>query len=68
MPDRPSPPPTRVSGTPGSASNAPLRVMLHTRWSAEAWAQVRVEFSRALAQERDPARGVQLARGCSRRL
>jgi hypothetical protein len=23
--------------------------MLHTRWSAEAWAQVRVEFRRALA-------------------
>jgi hypothetical protein len=26
-----------------------LRVMLHTRWSAEAWAQVRVEFKKALA-------------------
>jgi hypothetical protein len=26
-----------------------LRVMLHTRWSAEAWAQVRVEFRKALA-------------------
>ena len=35
--------------------NRVLRVMLHTRWSAEAWAQVRVEFRRA---ERDPARGV----------
>jgi len=23
--------------------------MLHTRWSAEAWAEVRVEFRRALA-------------------
>jgi hypothetical protein len=23
--------------------------MLHTRWSAEAWAEVRVEFKRALA-------------------
>jgi hypothetical protein len=23
--------------------------MLHTRWSAEAWAQVRVEFTKALA-------------------
>jgi hypothetical protein len=23
--------------------------MLHTRWSAEAWAQVRVELKRALA-------------------
>jgi hypothetical protein len=29
--------------------NRVLRVMLHTRWSAEAWAQVRVEFRRALA-------------------
>jgi hypothetical protein len=29
--------------------NRVLRVMLHTRWSAEAWAQVRVEFKRALA-------------------
>jgi hypothetical protein len=29
--------------------NRVLRVMLHTRWSAEAWSQVRVEFSRALA-------------------
>jgi hypothetical protein len=23
--------------------------MLHTRWSAEAWSQVRVEFKRAVA-------------------
>jgi hypothetical protein len=29
--------------------NRVLRVMLHTRWSAEAWAQVRVEFRKALA-------------------
>jgi len=29
--------------------NRVLRVMLHTRWSAEAWSQVRVEFRRALA-------------------
>ncbi len=29
--------------------NRVLRVMLHTRRSAEAWAQVRVEFRRALA-------------------
>jgi hypothetical protein len=29
--------------------NRVLRVMLHTRWSAEAWSQVRVEFKRALA-------------------
>src|SRR4029450_1786215 len=26
-----------------------LRVMLHTRWSAEAWAPARVEFRKALA-------------------
>ena len=25
------------------------RVLLHTRWSAEAWSQVRVELRRALA-------------------
>jgi hypothetical protein len=29
--------------------NRVLRVMLHTRWSAEAWLVVRVEFRRALA-------------------
>ena len=29
--------------------NRVLRVMLHTRWSAEAWLIVRVEFRRALA-------------------
>jgi hypothetical protein len=29
--------------------NRVLRVMLHTRWSAEAWSQVSVEFKRALA-------------------
>jgi hypothetical protein len=29
--------------------NRVLRVMLHTRWSAEAWAQVRVKFRKALA-------------------
>jgi len=39
--------------------NRVLRVMLHTRWSAEAWAQVRVEFRRALAlRSKVPARGV----------
>ena len=26
-----------------------LRVMLHTRWSKEAWAVVRIEFRKALA-------------------
>ena len=30
-----------------------LRVMLHTRWSAEAWSQVRVEFKRAVALRSD---------------
>ena len=29
--------------------NRVLGAMLHTRWSAEAWSQVRVEFKRALA-------------------
>ena len=29
--------------------NRVLCVMLHTRWSAEAWSEVRVEFKRALA-------------------
>jgi hypothetical protein len=29
--------------------NRVLRVMLHTRWTAEAWAQIRVEFRKALA-------------------
>ena len=29
--------------------NRVLRVMLHTRWSAEAWLQVKAEFKKALA-------------------
>jgi hypothetical protein len=29
--------------------NRVLRVMLYTRWSAEAWQHVRVEFRKALA-------------------
>ena len=29
--------------------NRVLRAMLHERWSAEAWAEVRVEFKKALA-------------------
>jgi hypothetical protein len=29
--------------------NRVLRAMLHERWSAEAWPQVRVKFRRALA-------------------
>jgi hypothetical protein len=34
---------------PGLRINRVLRVMLQTRWSAEAWSVVRVEFRRALA-------------------
>src|SRR2546428_5412711 len=38
--------------------NRVLRVMLQTRWSAEAWSQVRVEFRKALALgARSDARG-----------
>jgi hypothetical protein len=37
------------SGHPRFRINRLLRVMLHTRWSAEAWSVVRVEFRRALA-------------------
>jgi len=33
----------------GPRINRVLRVMLHTHWSAEAWAQVRVEFKKTLA-------------------
>ena len=29
--------------------NRVLRVMLHTRWSAETWPQVKAEFTKALA-------------------
>jgi len=29
--------------------NRVLHVMLHARWSTEAWAQIRVEFKRAIA-------------------
>jgi len=36
-------------GHPWLRINRVLRVMLHTRWSAEAWSQVRVEFRKALA-------------------
>ena len=28
--------------------NRVLRVMLHTRWSAQAWPQVKAEFAKAL--------------------
>jgi len=33
--------------------NCVLRVMLQTRWSAEAWSVVRIEFGRALALRSD---------------
>src|SRR5439155_26322937 len=37
--------------------NRVLRAMLHTRWSAEAWPQVKAEFKKALAaEESDPTR------------
>jgi len=35
--------------------NRVLRVMLHTRWSAEVWLIVRVEFRRALALRSETA-------------
>jgi hypothetical protein len=38
--------------------NRVLRVMLRTRWSAEAWAHVRVEFKRAVALRSEVRRGV----------
>ena len=38
--------------------NRVLRVMLHTRWSAEAWPQVRVEFRKARPEESDSTRGL----------
>src|SRR5262245_14126810 len=41
--------------------NRVLRVMLQTRWSAEAWSQVRVEFKRALALRSGIRRAVRLA-------
>jgi hypothetical protein len=44
---------------PWLRTNRVMRVMLQTRWSAEAWSVVRVEFRNALrAAESDPARGV----------
>jgi hypothetical protein len=39
-----------------------LRVMLHTRWSAEAWAEVRVEFRR-----RSRCGAISSVQGCSTR-
>ena len=39
----------RPSLAPWLRINRVLRVMLHTRWSAEAWSQVKAEFQKALA-------------------
>jgi len=36
-------------GHPWLRINRVLGAMLHERWSAEAWAEVRVEFRKALA-------------------
>jgi hypothetical protein len=44
--------------------NRVLRVMLHTRWSAEAWAQVRVEFRKALALRSKIRRAGWFSGGC----
>jgi hypothetical protein len=35
-----------------------LRLMLHMRWSAEAWPQVKAEFTKALALRSDRAVGL----------
>jgi hypothetical protein len=41
--------PARGEGEVNVSKALVLRVMLQTRWSGEAWAQVRVEFRKALA-------------------
>jgi hypothetical protein len=46
-----SPPPDAAVANPWLRINRALRVMLHTRWSAAAWAEVRVEFRKALAPD-----------------
>ena len=57
----------RLPNTPDGAATTtrPGRAMLHTRWSAEAWSQVRVEFGKALAVRSEIRRAgwVQLAHG-----
>jgi hypothetical protein len=44
--------------------NRVLRVMLHTRWSTEAWPQVKAEFNKVLALRSEISAGgvVQLTR------
>ena len=37
--------------------NRVMRVMLQTRWSAEAWPQVKAEFTKALALRSEIRRG-----------
>jgi hypothetical protein len=44
--------------------NRVLRVMLQTRWSAEAWSQVRVEFRKALALAQEGDRAAQPHYNC----
>jgi hypothetical protein len=41
--------------------NRVLRVMLHTHWSAEAWSQVKAEFTKALARLKSLAVGFPVA-------
>jgi hypothetical protein len=48
--------PTPASGRPWLRINRVLRVMLHTRWSAEVWAEVRVEFKKALTLRSETGR------------
>jgi len=44
--------------------NRVLRVMLQPRWSAEAWAVVRVEFRRAVALRSEIRRAGWFSRSC----
>jgi hypothetical protein len=38
-----------LPATPWLRTNRVMRVMLHTRWSAEAWSLVMIEFRKAVA-------------------
>jgi hypothetical protein len=49
LPDTVDPAPTLASGTLWRRINRVMRMMLHTQWSAEAWSQVKAEFTKALA-------------------
>jgi ATP-dependent DNA ligase len=46
-----SPPPDAAVANPWLRINRVLRVILHTPWSTAAWAEVRVEFRKALAPD-----------------